>query len=117
MRAVADAGRFSGSVGPPRSLSPPLPAFRPCFPANQWKVGDTAPNFSLKDQNGATVSLKSLQPPIFGKEVVLFFYPNDGSPGCTKQANAFRDAVAEFKALGAVVVGVSNGSQESHKVR
>lgn len=80
-------------------------------------MGDTAPNFSLKDQNGATVSLKSLQPPIFGKEVVLFFYPNDGSPGCTKQANAFRDAVAEFKALGAVVVGVSNGSQESHKVR
>ncbi|GHP05044.1 hypothetical protein PPROV_000379600 [Pycnococcus provasolii] len=78
-------------------------------------VGDKAPAFSAKDQNGKTVSLSSLQLPIIGKAVVLAFYPSDGSPGCTKEMGAFRDAIAEFKKAGAVVVGVSKGTVESKK--
>merc|ERR1719231_1633415 len=78
-------------------------------------VGDKAPAFSAKDQNGKTVSLSSLQLPLIGKAVVLAFYPSDGSPGCTKEMGAFRDAIAEFKKAGAVVVGVSKGTVESKK--
>lgn len=73
--------------------------------------GDTAPPFALKDQNGRSVSLSQFK----GKPVVLYFYPADETPGCTKQACAFRDSYEKFKKAGAEVVGVSGDSSESHK--
>jgi peroxiredoxin Q/BCP len=73
--------------------------------------GKPAPGFTLPDQHGKTVSLKTLK----GKPVVLYFYPKDDTPGCTKEACAFRDARADYEALGAVVLGVSPDSVESHQ--
>lgn len=75
------------------------------------KVGDTAPDFTLSSQSGASVSLKDLQ----GKCVVLYFYPKDDTPGCTKESCAFRDQYQVFKDAGAEVVGVSADSPESHQ--
>ncbi len=77
------------------------------------KVGDVAPDFTLKDQRGQTVSLKDF----LGKNaVVLYFYPKDNSPGCTKEACKFRDSYEDFKDAGAEVVGVSSQSEESHSI-
>jgi thioredoxin-dependent peroxiredoxin len=75
------------------------------------KVGDTAPDFTLTDQNGASVSLSSYR----GKPVVLYFYPKDDTPGCTKESCAFRDQYEVFKSAGAEVIGVSADSNESHQ--
>jgi thioredoxin-dependent peroxiredoxin len=75
------------------------------------KVGDVAPDFTLPDQNGKTVSLSGLR----GKNVVLYFYPKDFSIGCTKEACNFRDAYEDFTEAGAQVVGVSGDSVESHR--
>ena len=74
------------------------------------KVGDKAPNFSLKDKDGNTVSLSDFA----GKKVVLYFYPKDNTPGCTRQACAFAGAYGEFKKRGAEVVGISKDSVASH---
>ena len=65
--------------------------------------GKPAPDFALEDQDGKKVTLKSLK----GKPVVLYFYPKADTPGCTKQACAFRDARADYEKAGAVVLGVS----------
>ena len=73
--------------------------------------GDRAPDFSLKSDDGTTVTLKSLA----GKNVVLFFYPRDDTPGCTKEACGFRDALPRFEGIDAVVLGVSPDSLESHR--
>lgn len=73
-------------------------------------VGARAPGFSLLDDSGAKVSLSGLR----GKRVVLFFYPEDDSPGCTTQACGFRDAFPRFGELDAVVLGISPDSVESH---
>ena len=73
--------------------------------------GDRAPAFSLKADDGSTVTLKSLA----GKNVVLFFYPRDDTPGCTKEACGFRDALPRFEGIDAVVLGVSPDSLESHR--
>ncbi len=75
------------------------------------QVGDLAPDFSLSSQNGKTVSLKDFR----GKNVVLYFYPKDDTPGCTKEACAFRDSYEDFKDAGAEVIGVSSDSPESHQ--
>ena len=75
------------------------------------KEGDLAPDFSLQDQEGKQVSLKDYK----GKNIVLYFYPKDFSPGCTKEACTFRDKYEEFTDLGAIVVGISGDSVESHK--
>ncbi|MBK1988135.1 peroxiredoxin [Sphaerospermopsis aphanizomenoides BCCUSP55] len=76
------------------------------------KVKDTAPDFSLPDQNGSTVSLRDFR----GKKaVVLYFYPKDDTPGCTAESCAFRDQYEVFKAAGAEVIGVSGDSRESHQ--
>lgn len=76
------------------------------------KVGDRAPDFTLQSQTGENVTLSSF----FGKNnVVLYFYPEDESPGCTKEACSFRDNYEYFKDLGAEVIGVNAGSTESHK--
>lgn len=74
------------------------------------EVGVKAPEFALQDQNGNTVRLKDFA----GKKVVLYFYPKDNTPGCTRQACAFASAYAGFKALDAVVIGVSKDSTASH---
>ena len=75
------------------------------------EIGDRAPDFSLRDGDGNTVSLAGLR----GKKVVLYFYPKDDTPGCTKEACAFRDARDEFEAAGAVVLGVSPDDETSHR--
>lgn len=72
--------------------------------------GKKAPAFSLKATNGKTVKLSELK----GKTVVLYFYPKDDTPGCTKEACAFRDRHAEIEELGAVVLGVSPDDVASH---
>jgi peroxiredoxin Q/BCP len=73
--------------------------------------GDKAPNFSLEADDGTTVTRDSLA----GKNVVLYFYPKDDTPGCTKEACDFRDAFPRFDKVDAVVVGVSPDSPDSHR--
>jgi peroxiredoxin Q/BCP len=76
------------------------------------KVGDKAPDFNLPSQMGDNVTLSEF----FGKKnIVLYFYPKDESPGCTKEACSFRDSYVELTNLGAEVIGVSGQSVESHK--
>lgn len=75
------------------------------------KVGDTAPDFTLTNQNGTSVTLSSFR----GKPVVLYFYPKDDTPGCTVESCAFRDQYEVFKSAGAEVIGVSADSNESHQ--
>ena len=74
------------------------------------EIGSVAPDFTLPDKEGKPVSLKDFA----GKKVVLYFYPKDSTPGCTRQAQAFRDAFAEFTNAGAVVIGISKDSVKSH---
>ena len=74
-------------------------------------VGSKAPDFSLPDGNGGTVSLKQLK----GKTVILYFYPKDNTSGCTKEACEFRDSLPVITKKGGVVVGVSTDSVSSHK--
>lgn len=74
------------------------------------KQGDKAPEFSTGTNGGGTVSLADFK----GKNVILYFYPRDDTPGCTKEACAFRDNFAEFTRRGAVVLGVSTDSVKSH---
>ena len=73
-------------------------------------VGTQAPAFTLPDKDGNSVSLSDF----LGKKVVLYFYPKDSTPGCTLQAQAFREAFAQFVAAGAVVIGISKDSIKSH---
>jgi thioredoxin-dependent peroxiredoxin len=75
------------------------------------EAGDKAPDFSLEDHEGKTWSLVDLK----GKKVVLYFYPTDGTPGCTTQACDFRDSWAYFQKAGYIVLGVSPQGAESHK--
>ena len=74
------------------------------------EIGSVAPAFTLPDKEGKLVSLKDFA----GKKVVLYFYPKDSTPGCTRQAQAFRDAFDKFTAAGAVVIGISKDSVKSH---
>ena len=77
------------------------------------KVGDRAPDFALKNQRGQLVSLSDF---LGKKAVVLYFYPKDNSPGCTKEACKFRDSYEDFKDAGAEVIGISSQSEESHSI-
>ncbi len=74
-------------------------------------IGKPAPDFTLPSSSGEMVSLKSFKN---RKSVVLYFYPKDDTPGCTKEACGFRDLTAEFEAAGAVIVGISNDPVDSH---
>ena len=75
------------------------------------ETGTKAPDFSLPDQDGVMHSLNRYR----GKKVILYFYPRDNTPGCTKQACGFRDLYPQFTEKGAVVLGVSKDSVASHK--
>lgn len=74
-------------------------------------VGSNAPTFTVKDTNGNTVSLSDFK----GKTVVLYFYPKDDTPGCTKQACSFRDAIDQYKSKDIVILGVSADDEVSHQ--
>jgi peroxiredoxin Q/BCP len=73
-------------------------------------VGQKAPDFTMPTNGGGNVSLAGLK----GKKVVLFFYPKDDTPGCTKEACSFRDSLPDFTGVDAVVIGVSKDSAASH---
>ena len=81
----------------------------------QWsslvEAGETAPNFTLLSDEGRNVSLSNYH----GKKVVLFFYPKNGTPGCTKEAQGFRDLADGFAKEKAVIIGVSKDSVRSHQ--
>lgn len=74
-------------------------------------VGDKAPSFKLKNQDAKVISLADLK----GKPIVLYFYPKDDTPGCTKEACNFRDEFPKFGKMKAEIIGVSIDSVESHK--
>ena len=73
-------------------------------------IGDKAPDFTLCDKNGSPVSLSDF----LGKKVVVYFYPKDNTPGCTRQACAFAGAYQEFKSKNVEVIGISKDSVASH---
>ncbi len=79
--------------------------------AAELNVGKKVPDFSLPNETGKMVSLKNLR----GKQVVLYFYPKDDTPGCTKEACGFRDSITPILKTGSVVLGVSLDGQESHR--
>jgi peroxiredoxin Q/BCP len=72
--------------------------------------GAPAPDFTLKSDAGESITLSDLR----GKQVVLYFYPKDDTPGCTTQACGIRDAYAEFESAGAIVLGLSPDNEASH---
>jgi len=75
------------------------------------QVGDKAPNFTAKDQNGKEVSLSDFK----GKTTILYFYPKDDTPGCTAEACDFRDNYQSLLSKGFEVIGISTDSEKSHK--
>ena len=75
------------------------------------KINDKAPDFSLKDKEGNTVKLFDFK----GKDLVLYFYPKDDTPGCTAEACSFRDEFSEFKKKGITVLGISMDNEKSHE--
>ena len=75
------------------------------------KAGEKAPDFTLPDKDGNPVSLAAFR----GKKVVVYFYPKDNTPGCTRQACAFRDAYEGFRSSDVVVIGISKDSESSHQ--
>ena len=77
----------------------------------QLKIGQKAPAFALPNQDGKITRLSDFK----GKKIVLYFYPKDDTPGCTKESCAFRDGLDEIQASGAVVLGISGDSVDSHK--
>lgn len=99
-----------------RQSNPRRANARVFMPARALSVGDKAPDFSLQSTTGKTVKLSSYSSNLLGlgnKPVVLYFYPSDASPGCTKQAKAFKDSISKFKAAGAEVLGISGQDLQS----
>jgi peroxiredoxin Q/BCP len=74
-------------------------------------VGDKAPDFNLKNQDGESVSLSAYR----GRKVVVYFYPRDDTPGCTKEACQFNDLLSQFAGLSADIVGISRDGADSHQ--
>ena len=77
----------------------------------ELKAGDTAPDFTVKDQDGNTVTLSDFR----GKDIILYFYPKDDTPGCTKEGCGFRDDFSQFKDQNIVIFGVSLDDERSHQ--
>ncbi len=89
-----------------------LTFFLSCTRAQTLKEGDKVPMFKLYDQNGQLFDLADY---VGKQKLVIYFYPKDDTPGCTKQACTFRDQYEVFKDAGAMVIGISGQSIESHK--
>ncbi|WP_081671025.1 thioredoxin-dependent thiol peroxidase [Sporocytophaga myxococcoides] len=85
--------------------------FVSCIRPTKLKVGDVAPDFTSKDQDGKVVTLSSLK----GKKVILYFYPKDNTPGCTKEACNLRDNYELLQKEGYTVLGVSPDDEVSHR--
>lgn len=98
------------SIIPRVHLQRSLKTLAPTTMSDWIEAGQNAPAFQLTADNGAKVRLTDFQ----GQPVVLYFYPKDDTPGCTKEACAFRDRSREFEQLGAVVLGISPDDQVSH---
>lgn len=79
---------------------------------NKIKIGSSIPAFTLPDQNGNIFDINTV---LGKKNLVIYFYPKDDSPGCTKEACSFRDQFEVFKEADAVIIGISGQSVESHK--
>jgi peroxiredoxin Q/BCP len=77
----------------------------------ELEIGEKAPELNIPDQDGKKVTLKDLK----GRQVVLYFYPKDDTPGCTKESCDFRDSMGSIKKTGAVILGVSLDGQASHQ--
>ena len=77
----------------------------------ELKEGDIAPDFEIENEDGKAVKLSDFK----GKKVVLYFYPRDDTPGCTKEACDFRDGITQLRKMNAEVLGVSNDDASSHK--
>ncbi len=77
----------------------------------QLEIGDKAPAFAMPTNGGGNVSLSGLS----GKNIVLYFYPKDDTPGCTVEAKDFRDSIEDFEKLDTVIIGVSKDSVKSHE--
>jgi len=99
------------STTPTKAKTTKAVKFSPGPSTKQIKIGQKAPAFSLPNQDGKIVRLSDFK----GKKVVLYFYPKDDTPGCTKESCAFRDGLEEIHASGAVVLGISADSVDSHK--
>jgi peroxiredoxin Q/BCP len=96
----------------PMASTPPAPAADPTAgDTSDPLVGKPAPDFTAKTHDGKTIHLAALK----GKPVVVYFYPADETPGCTKEACSFRDAWKELSATGAVMIGISTDNEASHK--
>jgi thioredoxin-dependent peroxiredoxin len=74
-------------------------------------AGDTAPDFSMKNQDGKDIKLSSFA----GKPVLMYFYPHDDTPGCTKEAKGLKESFEKYKAQGAVILGISRQDEKSHQ--
>ncbi len=107
------AAACSPAPEPAAEAKPAPPAAAPVEEAEPLPIaeGDIAPDFALPASTGEEITLSSMR----GKPVVLYFYPKDETPGCTKQACGFRDKMTEIEAKGAQVLGVSLDSVESHQ--
>ena len=109
-RAIIRAGRASGFAGVRAAWSSEITPWSDAV-SDALKVGEPAPEVSLVSDTGKTVSLSDFKD---RQAVVLYFYPKDDTPGCTKEACSFRDLSAEFAAKGAVILGVSPDTTKSH---
>jgi peroxiredoxin Q/BCP len=98
------------SLGCSKAETTPSPSPSPAV-VEPLAAGTTAPDFDATAHDGTRINLAALR----GKPVVLYFYPKDDTPGCTVEAQAFRDSIAEFQAEGAVIVGVSTQDNSSHQ--
>lgn len=105
---AAETMTSGGQRGEETGLEPEIQEVQ--VPA-QPQVGDPAPEFTLMNDQGESVSLAGFR----GKKVVLYFYPKDDTPGCTKEACAFRDGISEIQARGAIILGMSADSVKSHQ--
>jgi peroxiredoxin Q/BCP len=117
--STASAPSGAASDAPPAAQSPAAsggpsasaPSPMASAAASEDIVGKPAPDFTAKAQDGTSVHLAALK----GKNVVLYFYPKDETPGCTKEACSFRDAWQDLSKTGAVLIGISADTTDSHK--
>jgi peroxiredoxin Q/BCP len=101
----------TGSSATPAATTSTAASATSAAPPGEIAVGKPAPDFSAKAHDGMAIKPSALK----GKHVVLYFYPKDETPGCTKEACAFRDAWKDLEGTGVVLVGVSTDSEDSHK--